>query len=135
MISGTESEFGLVEELLKERHLESKNSQMVVGRLKSMVGTLFLVVLGISVIAVFVSGLVLIQYMQLLMSRNAYEVRTLLRIGYPPKMLINHFFIYFVKVFGIISASGSCRLLLCYCLLPSWFLVAHLRAAGHFTHH
>ena len=70
MISGKESEFGLVEDLLKKRGLESKNAQMVVGRLKSVVGTLFLVVLGISIIAVFVSGLVLIQYMQLLMSRN-----------------------------------------------------------------
>lgn len=106
MIAGKESEFGRVEEMLNERGLESKNSQMVVGRLKSMVGTLFLVVLGISVIAVFVSGLVLIQYMQLLISRNAYEVRTLLRIGYPPKMLINYFFMYFVKIFGIIAASG-----------------------------
>lgn len=106
MIAGKESEFGHVEEMLNERGLESKNSQMVVGRLKSMVGTLFLVVLGISVIAVFVSGLVLIQYMQLLISRNAYEVRTLLRIGYPPKMLINYFFMYFVKIFGIIAASG-----------------------------
>jgi len=62
MISGKESEFGLVEELLKKRGLESKNSQMLIGRLKSVVGTLFLVVLGISIIAVFVSGLVLIQY-------------------------------------------------------------------------
>lgn len=104
MISGKESEFGLVEELLTKRGLESKNSQMVVGRLKSMVGTLFLVVLGISIIAVFVSGLVLIQYMQLLMSRNAYEVRTLLRIGYHPKTIIQQFFVYFVKVFGIVSA-------------------------------
>ncbi|MDP4683220.1 MAG: hypothetical protein NWS40_00880 [Crocinitomicaceae bacterium] len=104
MISGKESEFGLVEELLTKRGLESKNSQMVVGRLKSMVGTLFLVVLGISIIAVFVSGLVLIQYMQLLMSRNAYEVRTLLRIGYHPKTIIRQFFVYFVKVFGIVSA-------------------------------
>ena len=97
MISGEESEFGLVEELLTKRGLESKNAQMVVGRLKSMVGTLFLVVLGISVIAVFVSGLVLIQYMQLLMSRNAYEVRTLLRIGYPPQEIIRKFFFNFVK--------------------------------------
>lgn len=106
MISGKESEFGLVEELLKKRGLESKNSQMVVGRLKSMVGTLFLVVLGISVIAVFVSGLVLIQYMQLLMSRNAYEVRTLLRIGYHPDKIIRKFFLYFVKVFGIVAGLG-----------------------------
>jgi hypothetical protein len=71
-----------------------------------MVGTLFLVVLGISVIAVFVSGLVLIQYMQLLMSRNAYEVRTLLRIGYHPKVIIRKFFIYFVQVFGIVAGLG-----------------------------
>jgi ABC-type antimicrobial peptide transport system permease subunit len=103
IISGKESEFGLVEGLLKKRGLESKNSQMIVGRLKSVVGTLFLVVLGISVIAVFVSGLVLIQYMQLLMSRNAYEVKTLLRIGFHPKVVIKSFFKYFVKIFGIVA--------------------------------
>ena len=106
MISGKESEFGRVEEMLTERGLESRSSQMVVGRLKSIVGTLFLVVLAISIIAVFVSGLVLIQYMQLLMSRNAYEVRTLLRIGYHPKEIIQRFFIYFVKIFGVIAVIG-----------------------------
>jgi hypothetical protein len=106
MISGKEGEFGLVEDMLKTKHLESKNSQLVVGRLKSMIGTLILVVLGISVIAVFVSGLVLIQYAQLLMSRNAYEVRTLLRIGYAPKVLIRAFFIYFLKIFGWVSLLG-----------------------------
>lgn len=106
MISGKESEFGLVEDLLKKRGLESKNSQMVVGRLKSVVGTLFLVVLGISVIAVFVSGLVLIQYMQLLMSRNAYEVRTLLRIGFHPSIVIKSFFRYFIKIFGVVSGMA-----------------------------
>lgn len=106
MISGKESEFGRVEELLKTKGLESKDSQMVVGRLKSMVGTLFFVVLCISVIAVFVSGLVLIQYMQLLMSKNAYEVRTLMRMGYHPKNIIRRFFIYFVKVFGIVMIMG-----------------------------
>lgn len=106
MISGQESEFGLVEEMLKEKHLESRNAQMVVGRLKSMVGTLILVILGISVIAVFVSGLVLIQYLQLLLSKNEYEVRTLLRLGYAPKLLTRHFFLYFTKVFGLIAFFG-----------------------------
>ena len=65
MISGNESEFGLLEELLNKKGLESKKSQVVIARLKSVVGTLIMVVLGISVIAVFVSGLVLIQYLQL----------------------------------------------------------------------
>jgi ABC-type antimicrobial peptide transport system permease subunit len=89
--------------MLKKKHLESRNGQMVIGRLKSMVGTLILIVLGISIIAVFVSGLVLIQYLQLLLSKNTYEVRTLLRLGYSPKLLTRHFFLYFTKVFGVVA--------------------------------
>lgn len=103
MIAGKESEFGLVENMLKQRGLESKNAQMVVGRLKSVVGTLFIVVLAISIIAVFVSGLVLIQYLQLLLSKNAYEVRTLLRMGYAPQELIKRFTKYFGVLFGIVG--------------------------------
>jgi hypothetical protein len=106
MISGKENEFGKVEALLKQKGLESKNAQMVAGRLKSVIGTLLLVVMGISVIAVFLSGLVLIQYMQLLMSKNEYEVRTLMRIGYAPRILIRIFFLYFVRIFGIIAGLG-----------------------------
>ncbi len=106
MISGKENEFGKVEDLMTRKGLESKNSQMVVGRLKSIIGTLFFVVLGISVIAVFLSGLVMIQYLQLLISRNAYEVRTLLRIGYEPKILIKKFSYYFARIFAIVSIIG-----------------------------
>jgi len=106
MISGEESEFGLIEEMLHEKGLNTKDAQMLVGRLKSIVGTLFMVVLGISIIAVFLSGLVLIQYLQLLMTKNAYEVRTLLRLGYQPKKIIHLFFFYFIKIFGIITLLG-----------------------------
>lgn len=106
MLSSKENEFGKVEDYLIKKGLESKNSQMVVGKLKSIIGTLFLVVLGISIIAVFVSGLVLIQYLQLLMSKNAYEVRTLLRIGYKPSIIIKKFFFYFTRIFGIVAILG-----------------------------
>lgn len=103
IISGKENEFGLVEQMLQEKHLESKNAQVAIGRLKSTVGTLILVVLGISIIAVFLSGLVLIQYLQLLLSKNLYEVRTLMRLGHHPNSLVKNFFVYFSKVFGIIG--------------------------------
>lgn len=106
MIAGKENEFGLVEAYLTKHGLESKNSQMVVGRLKSIISTLIFVILSISVIAVLVSCLVLIQYLQLLMSRNSYEVRTLLRIGYHPELIIRSFFFYFIKIFAVVSASG-----------------------------
>lgn len=121
MISGKENEFGRIEELLTKKGLESKDAQMIVGRLKSMVGTLFFVVLCISVVAVFVSGLVLIQYMQLLISKNAYEIRTLMRIGYHPKTIVRKFFVNFLKVFGIVSAAGLICFLGCKYFLDEMF--------------
>ena len=106
MISGKEGEFGLVEDLLTKRGLSSKNAQMVVGKLKSIIGTLLMLILGISTIAVFVSGLVLIQYMQLLISRNIYEIKTLIHIGYHPKNILFKFFFYFASIFGLIASLG-----------------------------
>ena len=106
MIAGKEGEFGKLEAYMDEHGLESRNSQVVVSRLKSIVGTLFGVISGISVIAVLLSGLVLIQYLQLLMTHNKYEIRTLLRLGFAPKRLINAFFLYFLKLFVIIASLG-----------------------------
>lgn len=119
MISGEEGKFGLVEELLENKGLESKKSQMVVGKLKSIIGTLFGVVLGISIIAVFMSGLVLIQYLQLLITRNAYEARTLMRMGYHPERIIKTFFMYFVKIFGLVSILGLVLFILLKLILDS----------------
>ena len=119
MISGEEGKFGLVEELLENKGLESKKSQMVVGKLKSIIGTLFGVVLGISIIAVFMSGLVLIQYLQLLITRNAYEARTLMRMGYHPERIIKTFFMYFVKIFGLVSILGLVLFILLKFILDS----------------
>lgn len=106
MIASTENEFGSLEKVLEEKGLESKKGQVVVARLKSIIGTLIIVLLGISIIAVFASGLVLIQYLQLLMTRNDYEVRTLMRIGYHPNIIIKNFFAYFVKVFSVVTLIG-----------------------------
>ena len=126
MISGKEGKFGLVEELLNKKGLESKNAQLLIGRLKSVVGTLFFVVFGISIIAVLASGLVLIQYMQLLISRNEYEVRTLIRIGYNPKEIIKSFFLYFVKIFGIVSGTGFITFIIFKYFLDKMFLTGGL---------
>ena len=133
MISGKESEFGLVEAMMKARHYESKKSQAVIGRLKSMVSTLILVVLGISVIAVLLSGLVLIQYLQLLLSKNAYEVRTLLRLGYHPKKLTNQFFVYFTKVFGIVAVLSLIAFVLFKFALDNMFEEGGLYIGTSFT--
>lgn len=103
MLAGKENQFGLVEGMLKEKHLESKNAQVLVGRLKSMIGTFIWIVLCVSILAVFLSGLVLIQYLQLLINKNNYEIKTLIRLGYHPKTLVNTFVRYFFNVFGSIT--------------------------------
>ncbi len=103
MLSGKENEFGHIEEIMQKRGYESKKSQENISRLKSISSTLILIVLAISVLAVFLAGLVLIQYLQLLLSRNTYEIRTLLRLGHAPNSLIREFVLFCIRVFGIIS--------------------------------
>jgi hypothetical protein len=103
MISSKEGEFGKMEHFLNERGLESRKSQVVIGKLKSIVSTLFMVVLVISIITVIISGLVLIQYLQLLIANNKYPIRTLLRLGYVPTILIRIFIVYFARTFGIVT--------------------------------
>lgn len=121
MIASTDGQFGKVEEYMESHGLESAKSEMDISRLKSIVGTLFLVVIGISVIAVFASCLVLIQYMQLLITRNIYEVRTLMRIGYHPKDLIKKFFVYFSIIFAIVIGIGFISFILLKVWLDSMF--------------
>lgn len=106
MLTVKEGLFGEFENYLKKRSLESKENSMVVGKLKSVAGTLFSILIGISVITVFLAGLVLVQYAQLLISRNEYEIRTLLRQGYSPKKIIQSILFYFIKVFAIISGAS-----------------------------
>jgi len=103
MISSKEGEFGKMEKFLEERGLESRKSQLVIGKLKSIVSTLFVVLLLISFVTVLVSSLVLIQYMQLLIATNQYQIRTLLRLGYNPRKIILLFTKYLGFTFGIVS--------------------------------
>jgi hypothetical protein len=103
MISSKEGEFGEMEKFLEERGLESRKSQVVIGKLKSIVSTLFVVLLVISVVTVVVSGLVLIQYMQLLIANNQYQIRTLLRLGYIPNKIVLLFTSYLAVTFGFVS--------------------------------
>lgn len=106
MLTVKEGQFGEFENYLQKRSLESKENSMIVGKLKSVAGTLFSILIGISIITVFLAGLVLVQYAQLLISRNEYEIRTLLRQGYSPTKITKTILLYFLKVFAVISAAS-----------------------------
>jgi predicted lysophospholipase L1 biosynthesis ABC-type transport system permease subunit len=83
-------------------------------------------------LAVFLSGLVLIQYLQLLLSKNAYEVKTLLRLGYHPKLITKTFLMYFVKIFGLISLFGFLMFILLKFLLDEVFISGGLYIQTNF---
>jgi hypothetical protein len=117
MISSKEGEFGEMEKFLEERGLESRKSQVVIGKLKSIVSTLFVVLLVISVVTVVVSGLVLIQYMQLLIANNQYQIRTLLRLGYIPNKIVLLFTSYLAVTFGFVSLIAFVLF-----LVEKWFV-------------
>ena len=117
MISSKEGEFGEMEKFLEERGLESRKSQVVIGKLKSIVSTLFVVLLVISVVTVVVSGLVLIQYMQLLIANKQYQIRTLLRLGYNPNKIVQLFTRYLAVTFGFVSIIAFVLF-----LIEKWFV-------------
>lgn len=116
MLSSKKNKFGLVEELLYRKGLEAKNAQLMVGRLKSVAGTLLVIIMGMAVVALFTAGLVFVQYLQLLLSRNSYEIQTLLRIGYYENAIVMCFFTYFVQLFALLSIAS----------LATFFWLKHL---------
>lgn len=101
-----EGRFGEFENYMESNHLEPKESSVLIGKLKSIAGTLFSILFFISILTIFLSILVLLQYAQLLMAKNKYEITTLLRIGYSPALITKKISNYFIKVFALITASS-----------------------------
>lgn len=102
MLTVKEGQFGDFENYLLQHSMESKESSMAIGKLKSVAGMLFSILIGISLITVFLAGLVLLQYAQLLISKNRYEISVLLHQGYSPKKIIRTILNYFIKIFAVI---------------------------------
>ena len=103
VVKSKDGQFGLLENYLEENEFESKKSQLVIAKLKSTLGVLLTIISVISLLAVFLSMLVLIQYLQLIMTKNDYEIRTLLRLGHSPNQLIKVFLRYFMSLFSVVA--------------------------------
>ena len=109
MIASFKGKFGLLESFITKHHFETKKNQLVTARLKSVLMVMIFLVLVISVMVFCVSMLGLIQYFQLVIAINSYEIRTLLRLGFGLKQLVSPFvffaflFISIVVFFGLLS--------------------------------
>ena len=103
VVKSKDGQFGLLENYLEENEFESKKSQLLIAKLKSTLGVLLTIISAISLLAVFLSMLLLIQYLQLIMTKNDYEIRTLLRLGHSPNQLIKVFLRYFMSLFSVVT--------------------------------
>jgi len=102
MIATKSKHFGKMDEYLKKYGLELKQSQMIISRLKSVFLAFVSVITAISSVAIFLAILVCVQYIQLLIYNNKYNIQTLINIGYDPKKIKKVFFTYFSFLFLLI---------------------------------
>ncbi len=102
MLKSKKGKFGLVEELIKKNHLEVKKNQLIEGKLKSMLTILLSSISFISLVVVLLSMIVLIQYLQLLITKNVYEIRTILRLGYTINNVVIQYVLYVFLCFLIV---------------------------------
>ena len=79
---------------------------MITARLKSILEKTLLITTIISFLTLILSGLIMMQFLQLLLSRNTYEIKTLYLLGYSKKTITQVFLRYFVFLFGIMGLLG-----------------------------
>ncbi len=115
IVKGISGEFGKLSSALENKGLEAKNNQMISARLKSILEKTLLITAVVAILTLVLSGLIMMQFLQLLLSRNTYEIKTLYLLGYSKKSITKVFLKYFVFLFGIMGLLG---LLVFLCLIP-----------------
>lgn len=125
--------FGQFESYMKSNGLESKESSMIIGKLKSIATLLFLVLMSISTIIIILASLVLIQYAQVLVAHNRYEISTLLRIGYSPIKITKTMTGYFIQVFALTATISWIAFMLSKTLIDEKMLQSGIAISRTYT--
>ena len=129
-----QKKYGDFELLMDDLNLEIKENELLVVKIQGMLYVVLSVLFIIALIIVLLCGMMLAQFSMLLVSESAYEVQTLLRIGYHPKQIAAHFYQFFLRrflwvlllVFALFAGMkyGVDRVLMNFGLLvdvwPSW---------------
>ena len=105
-ITTKDDSYGELDELMNEMNLDISKSAIDVAKIKTIIA----VVIGIfgiaSVLIMLLSLLGFVQYSQLVLSKASYEIKTLLRIGYSIKSIVNTFIKQLSITFGIITVTS-----------------------------
>jgi len=95
--------FGLLESYLEDNGLESSSDQLFIERLKSGLSAGIIGVITLSILTLLLSLMLMIQYLQLILSNCIYEIKIMLRLGHTVKTMRNVFLRYFSIVFFVLS--------------------------------
>ncbi len=102
-IKTVDDSYGELEDLMEEMNLDISKSAIDVAKVKTFIA----VVIGIfgiaAILIVLLSLMGFVQYSQLVINKASYEIRTLLRIGYSIKSIVQTFVKQLSIIFGIIT--------------------------------
>jgi hypothetical protein len=120
-ITTKDDSYGELEELMEEMNLDISKSAIDVAKIKTIIA----VVIGIfgiaSILIMLLSLLGFVQYSQLVLSKASYEIKTLVRIGYSIRQIVNTFIQQLSITFGIITFSAvNIMLLVKYLIVNPW---------------
>ena len=103
IVRSVDEKLGLLETYLEEMGYESGEDQLFVSRLKSALSLALIFMVSLAILTLLLSIIIMIQYLQLMLSSLSFEIRLMLRLGHSIKILKNKFLRYFVFVFVLIS--------------------------------
>ena len=103
IVSSVDEKLGLLETYLEEMGYESGEDQLFVSRLKNALSLALIFMVSLAILTLLLSIIIMIQYLQLILSSLSFEIRLMLRLGHSIKILKNKFLRYFVFVFVLIA--------------------------------
>jgi hypothetical protein len=92
--------FADFQSLMDNKNLETKQSDLLITKIKSILEAGIGLILSIGVLIVLLSTFIILQYTQLLISKSNYEIGVLLRLGYHPQQIAYAYSKYSAQLFG-----------------------------------
>ena len=100
IIKAVDNKLGLLESYLKDKGYESSEDQLFISRLKSTISIILTCIMSLAILTLLLSTVIMIQYLQLMLTGLTFEIRLMLRLGHSIKALKNNFLRYFILVFS-----------------------------------
>lgn len=102
VIQMDERNYSGFDKIMDELNLEIKENELLVVKIQGMLYVVLGALFFIALIIIGLCGLLILQFSMLLLSESAYEIQTLLRLGYHPRQISRLFFNYFLMRFALI---------------------------------